>query len=553
VGSWSFSAKVRPAIALALAAAFLLTVAGPARAEVEVPFAPRFATSVRGDLTLAANTLMTCPDVGGTEATCLGARNGIGGLAALNNNGYAMELVDVDGDPSTFDSSAATLTLPAGATVQFAGLFYGGRTSKGAGAGAAAAPAAAARGSVLLRAPGALGYTPLTAAVNDSSPTKGISNAYTGYVDVTPIVAAAGSGSYTVANVQAGTGEDRYAGWSLVVAYADPASAPHSIRVFEGLSAIGPSNPQLQIGVEGLETPSSGTVAATVGVVAYEGDRGSSGDRLSFAGHPISDLANPVNNVFNSSIASRGVDLGGRTPNYLNQLGFDADLLGADGVLANGATAALLEESTTLEQYLTQVVALSVELNPAVLESPPPPAPAATPAEPAPVPAAPAKHHEGGDDKGGNDDKGGKQDDEAQSQPAPLRIEVEPTAASAPPTAVVTYAVTVSAGAGESAPAATVCSQLPPGLERLAAPGAKLDGDTACWHLGRLAAHAKRRLTTTARVEATGATDLLATTTLRVAGKKTRRLHNRLRVQPLPLVPCGRVELRAGPVAQASC
>ena len=46
-------------------------------------------------------------------------------------------------------------------------------------------------------------------------------DAYQQYENVTAAVKAAGSGVYTVADVQAGTGQDRYAGWSLVVAYED--------------------------------------------------------------------------------------------------------------------------------------------------------------------------------------------------------------------------------------------------------------------------------------------------------------------------------------------
>ena len=41
------------------------------------------------------------------------------------------------------------------------------------------------------------------------------------FADVTALVTAGGSGRYQVANVQSGTGLDRYAGWSLVVVYRD--------------------------------------------------------------------------------------------------------------------------------------------------------------------------------------------------------------------------------------------------------------------------------------------------------------------------------------------
>src|ERR1700759_3453941 len=138
--------------ALLLLAALLVFSAGlgasTAGAVVEVPFATQFATSVRGGGATAANTLMTCPEA---AANCVASRAGTATGAALNNNAYAMERVDVDGDLTTFDSSSATLALPAGATVQFAGLYYGARTSKGTGG--EAATNAAASGTVLLRTP----------------------------------------------------------------------------------------------------------------------------------------------------------------------------------------------------------------------------------------------------------------------------------------------------------------------------------------------------------------------------------------------------------------
>jgi hypothetical protein len=527
-------------LALVAAVSLLLAAAAPVRAGVEVPFTPRFAASVHGDLTLAANTLMTCPASGEKEAECLGSRNGEGGIAALNNNGYAMERVDIDGDPGTFDSSSSTLTLPASARVLFAGLFYGARTSKGTGG--AAAPDPAARATVLLRAPGALGYASLAATVNDSS---SIAGSYTGFVDVTGIVSGAGAGTYSVADVQSGTGADRYAGWSLVVAYADPAAAPRSIRIFEGLGSIVGGEPPQQITVDGLETPPSGPVAAAVGIVAYEGDRGSSGDSLRLAGTPLSDPANPPNNVFNSSIANRGVDLGGRNPDYLNQLGFDANLYGADGILANGATSAVLEASTNLDQYLAQVAAFSVQLNPAALEPPPSPGPSAPPATAPPAP--PHHQHKGGNDKGGDGEKGS-----GGPGPAP-KLRVAAPAGAVPPTTVVDLSVKVTAPESEPLREVEVCNRLPAGLTRLRSPGARIDGHSACWRLARLAAGKGRWLEATARVGTVGRRPLVATTTAKAQGTRTRRVRTRLRVRALPLAPCGRVAVAGGPVAQASC
>ena len=246
----------------------------------------------------------------------------------------------------------------------FAGLYFGGRTT--AGTGGAPAPNTAARGTALLKPPGSALYLPVTGEVADSTAVTG---AYVAFADVTSQVRAAGAGRYEVANVQSGTGPDRYAGWSLVVVYRDPAQPLRSLTVFDGLAAIQQGDPALQIGVSGFKTPLVGAVRTSVGLAAYEGDRGSSGDRLTLDGQPLSDAANPANNLFNSSVSFEGSNtVGQRIPAFVNGLGFDSDRIRADGVLANGATTATLAASTTLDQYLIQVATFTTDLSTPRLE-----------------------------------------------------------------------------------------------------------------------------------------------------------------------------------------
>ena len=134
----------------------------------------------QGNIAIAANSIESCLDA---LAACANVRNGVG--TGLNNNDRTMTWVDVDGDPATFDSSSADLALPAGASVLFAGLYYGGRLT--AGTGGSPAPDPGARNAVLLKAPGDTSYRALTASQVDTSSTQ-----YQGFVNVTPIVAGAG-------------------------------------------------------------------------------------------------------------------------------------------------------------------------------------------------------------------------------------------------------------------------------------------------------------------------------------------------------------------------
>ena len=100
------------------------------------------------------------------------------------------------------------------------------------------------------------------------------------FADVTGLVRAGGPGRYRVANVQSGTGADRYAGWALVVVYRDlalPLPQPHRVRRARDDPAEPAAAPDQRERLP--DAAVSGPVRTSVGLVAYEGDRGSSGDR----------------------------------------------------------------------------------------------------------------------------------------------------------------------------------------------------------------------------------------------------------------------------------
>ena len=138
-----------------------------------------------------------------------------------------MRYVDIDGDGGTFNSSSALLPLPAGAKVEWAGLYWGGRWQAGDRRSGYPEPEEGDRnalGKVKLRPPGATGYDSCTSqiAVDDAGPGR----IYQAFKEITGIVQASGRGRYTVADVQLGTGlhSDQSGGWAILVAYSDPVS-----------------------------------------------------------------------------------------------------------------------------------------------------------------------------------------------------------------------------------------------------------------------------------------------------------------------------------------
>ena len=333
--------------AVALAVLLSALVVGVAPASAERGFSPRFSENAPGNVTIAANTILSCDPA--LASGCAAARAGTATGTALNNNAYSMRYVDVDADPTTFSSSSAALDLPAGATVLFAGLYFGGRTTT----------TAPNRGSVRLRVPGAAGYQNLTGALDLSTVVAG---AYQAFADVTTQVRAAGSGAYTVANVTASNAVDRYAGWALVVAYRDESQPARNLTVFDGLQSVSQGETPVSIPVSGFRTPASGPVRTRLGFVAYEGDRDAVGDRASLNDRDLSDPAHGLANFFTSAITDLGVPVTTKSPNYANQLGFEAFVSGADGFLANESTSAVIRLRTSLEQVVVGVVTFATEL-----------------------------------------------------------------------------------------------------------------------------------------------------------------------------------------------
>jgi uncharacterized repeat protein (TIGR01451 family) len=332
-----------------------LAIAAPAADAADRNFAPRFTANDTGDIDIFGNTLMTCPT---SASGCTAAQqSGVTTTAdSMNqNNAYNMQYVDVDGDPATFNSSRSTVSLPAGSQVLFAGLYWGARTA--AGSGGAAARNAAARNLVKFKAPGASAYTQLTADQLDDG-TGGI---YQGFADVTDQVRAAGNGQYTVADVQASTGADTLAGWSLVIAYRDTSQPARNLSVFDGIKSIS-SGASGTISVSGFTTPPAGQVRTRVGFVTYEGDAGIVGDSASLNGTTLSDAQHPATNFFNSRSSRDGALRTGNTPSYPNNLGIEQSILLANGILGNNATSATIGLTSSGDVYAPGVVTFATEL-----------------------------------------------------------------------------------------------------------------------------------------------------------------------------------------------
>ena len=158
-----------------------------------------------------------------------------------------------------------------------------------------------------------------------------------------------------------------YAGWGLVVIYQLASEPIRNLVAFDGFGMISNGNP-LTISVSGFVTPPAGTVNTRLGVLVHEGDIGYTGDQFRLNGNPIGDALNPTTNFFNSSITRYGSRVTTKNPDYVNQLGFDIDQLILVNALANNATSATIQCTSSGDTYYPGVIVFGTDLYAPVID-----------------------------------------------------------------------------------------------------------------------------------------------------------------------------------------
>ncbi|MFE0648867.1 DUF3344 domain-containing protein [Streptomyces sp. NPDC059534] len=304
------------ALAAALPAA---SAAAPKpREAARVPFAARYEAVQHGGVVRAANS--STKGAKGTESV---------------NSGATITYVDVDRDPNTYNSSRAELPVPAGARVSWARLYWGGNLRVGE------QKPAKDNGRVLIAEPGGA-YKALLADSLIGHRTADGADAFQASADVTDLVRRSRPGQWTVAQVNVAKGRSAvggWGGWTLVAAYEKASEPLRRIAVWDGFETIGPRRGELRVPVDGRRFP-KGT-RGRLGVIAYDGDRGTSGDYLAVDTSRskrtrLSDSANSANDVMNSSITEFGTGRTVRFPDRTNTLGYDSDVFDLGGALREG-------------------------------------------------------------------------------------------------------------------------------------------------------------------------------------------------------------------------
>lgn len=232
-----------------------------------------------------------CPDVVAGTAT---------GSTATNNV-WQMTPVDELGLGTT--SSSAVLELPG--DVLAARLYW-----SGACAGDPGAP--------LLRAPDGS-----TSRVGGAVEVDRVGSSYQAGADVTRQVRAGGAGTWSVADVCATPGLGAYGGWALVVVHGTGAGTPTGSGdrlavVLDGFVRVGSAAPLV------VTTTGRPGTRADVGLVAWEGDAGGSGDRLRLGGQALVPLRWDGSGPAGPGRADDALDSTAWGSAYANSLGVDA-------------------------------------------------------------------------------------------------------------------------------------------------------------------------------------------------------------------------------------
>jgi hypothetical protein len=312
----------------------------------------QFNEAVYGDVTIVGNAVLTCPTPEQTgpnpkysPQSCVDALNRQGHGPSAQNNAHRMSYTDVDGNPATFNSSSAQLTIPAGATVAYAKLGWAGNATCHDGL----APPGKPQDPVTLNGTSISPGQFVSDSPDDLSPTD---NAfYSAEADVTQHVR---SGTVTVGNVWTPQGFDCFGGWSLTVVwkFAGPnpsAPARRHVSVHGGHVRLPTEVPSLRTPIAPTH-PAGGVVR--LGITAYEGDWASDGDQML-----VNDTSVGGRNAFVSNAQ------GALQPGDPNNMSVDARTFTLpDDVLKPGTKSAELAFRRADDAFLIQNIAWSFPL-----------------------------------------------------------------------------------------------------------------------------------------------------------------------------------------------
>jgi len=351
---------------------------------------PRFHKEITGDVTIIANNITNRVDYSNTSNIPYYNHT----TAALLNDDFHMEYIDIDQDESTFSSSSAELFLDSSANkkVVYAGLYWTGTYKYNSGqqvkqdkfeaVDATRLPV----NTIKLKLPNQSEYTSITGSVifdGLNSVEQKECAPYVVYADITDQINELShpSGVYTLANIRATQGTLKggvAAGWQIFIVYEDATKPKKHITTYDGFADISLSS--VSMNFSGFRTVGEGQVKARVAVSALEGDYKVSGDKVMVKTSQNKEYIAVFNklrkpdNFFNSSITIDNKHAVNRFPDSKNTLGFDSCLTTIsnenNAVIGNNTSEATLKVESSSDKCFLFFAALIVDesvVNPSVV------------------------------------------------------------------------------------------------------------------------------------------------------------------------------------------
>ncbi|MEK5122605.1 DUF7507 domain-containing protein [Bacillus sp. FSL R9-9492] len=348
-----------------------------------MPITNRFSTTTNGALAITGNTL------GLSKISDLNRAGTIGAIGAFVTTNTALQVPTFPAGTTlnyTQNSSTALLNIPAGSTILYAELVWGGNyLSRDQNI-------TNVLGNPVSFTTPVSTYSITPSAVTSSNQTFVSGSVtfgfYTRSADVTSIVQAAGSGSYTTGSVpglvdplDASNGAINSAGWTLIVAYQNGSLPARNLTIYVAGNRVSVETGSADVSVSGFLTPAGGPVSGRLFLSSTEGDADLTGDQALFGPNfsslnALSGPNNAVNNFFGSQInnAAGNLDTTGTfgtrnqsastsTNISAGRQGWDITSIDISPYLTNSQVSASIRLTTNGDAYMLNTVGLQININ----------------------------------------------------------------------------------------------------------------------------------------------------------------------------------------------
>ncbi|HDR7600094.1 DUF11 domain-containing protein [Bacillus mycoides] len=348
-----------------------------------MPITNRFSTTTNGALAITGNTL------GLSKISNLNRAGTIGAIGAFVTTNTALQVTTFPAGTTlnyTQNSSTAILNIPAGSTILYAELVWGGNyLSRDQNI-------TSVLGNPVSFTTPVSTYSITPSAVTASNQTFVSGSVtfgfYTRSADVTSLVQAAGSGSYTTGSVpglvdplDASNGAINSAGWTLIVAYQNGSLPARNLTIYVAGNRVSVETGSADVSVSGFLTPAGGPVSGRLFLSSTEGDADLTGDQALFGPNfsslnALSGPNNAVNNFFGSQInnAAGNLDTTGTfgtrnqsastsTNISAGRQGWDITSIDISPYLTNSQVSASIRLTTNGDAYMLNTVGLQININ----------------------------------------------------------------------------------------------------------------------------------------------------------------------------------------------